>query len=177
MVKDPKFLRNGRPIKNFSLLPREFWANWLFCAVLQEIHGADITFAEGTESDDGLIVDKKTGSHIITEHVSALDVPSTSKGSMRIIESINHKIERGPEYAKGKFLIVFFEGVGEWYRNKIRESINGRHNFKAVYLIGLLDIDKKNGYEYSITELHAKDSISFKVQINYDFTDYTVTKI
>lgn len=182
MIKDPKWLRTGRDIQNFPLRPREAWANWLLCAVLQELHGTeDITFAEGTKNDDGIILDQRTGGGVITEHVAALEVPSKKPlltGESRIIAAINLKINRGDEYAKDKFLIVFFEGVGKWYRNKVRESINGRHNFKRVYLIGLLNPpDKINGYAYSVTELHEKDSISFRVHINYDFTDYTVTRI
>lgn len=45
MVKDPHFLRNGRQIQNFSLLPRDAWANWLLCVVLRDFFGHDITFA------------------------------------------------------------------------------------------------------------------------------------
>lgn len=176
-VKDPKFLQRGRDISNFSLRPREVWANWLICAVLQKIHGTeDITFTDGPESDDGVIVDKGTGGSTITEHVSALDVPSKGpllKGEARIIARIDHKIKRGSDYARGKFLVVFFDGLGKWYRSKVREAINGRHYFKGVYLVGLLKIEN-GSYSYSVTELQETDSISFKVQINPDFTDWTV---
>lgn len=181
MVKDPKWIQKGREIQNFSLRPREAWGNWLLCAVLQKVQNTkDITFGEGTENDDGIILDEKTGGTVITEHVSAMEVPSGKpipKGEARIINAINLKIKRGAEYAKDKFLIVFFDGAETWYRNKIRESINGKHNFKRIFLIGLMTIDKINGYAYSVTELYENHSISFKVQINYDFTDYTVTKL
>ena len=46
MVRNPKFLHNGRDIQNFSLRPREVWANWLLCAVMQKIHGTNMTFIE-----------------------------------------------------------------------------------------------------------------------------------
>ncbi len=177
MVKDPNFLWHGRKIENFSLLPREAWANWLFCAVLRKLHGNEITFAEDDEGD-GVIIDQKTGQYIRTEHVAAMDFPSTklSGGEARIIAAINHKIDKGSKYAKDKILIIFFDGAGAWHRNKVREAINGRHNFFKIYLIGLLSSGKE-GYEYSVTELHEKYSITFKVEINNDFNNWTVKLI
>lgn len=180
MVKDPEWLLRGRDISNFSLRPREAWANWLLCSVLQKQHGEHITFAEDEESD-GLIVDKNTGEVIITEHVSALEnsFNELPKGEDRIIDAINKKIKRGPEYAAGKWLLVFFDGAEKFYRNKIRESIYGRHNFGAVYCIGLLTSGKE-GYTYIITEFkdsHGDKSKSFKVDINADFTEWEVTEV
>lgn len=177
-VKNPQFLHNGSRIKNFSLLPREAWANWLLCVVLRNIHGEDITFAE-SPIGDGIIVNKKMKMGIVVEHVAAMDFPSSKplpKGEGRIIQAINHKIARGSEYAKNKYLVVFFDGAGEVYRNKVREAINGKHNFKGIYAIGLLRIDEK-GYAYSVTEFHEKFSTTFKVQINPEFTDWSITKM
>ena len=148
MVRNPQFLHTGRDIQNFSLRPREAWANWLLCVVLQKIHGDGITFAED-EKGDGIILDKKSGKWIMTEHVSALEIPkgrTLPKGETRIIDAINLKIAKGPEYAKNKNLIVFFDGTGEFYRNKIRENIKGRHNFNAVFCIGLLTGEKKDTF-------------------------------
>lgn len=177
MIKDPRFLKHGRDMENFSLRPREVWANWLICVVLQEIHGKDITFAED-DKDDGIIVDKRTGHRIRTEHVSALENPMNPipKGEARIIWAINHKIQRGAEYAKNKILVVFFDGAGKWYRNKVREAINDRHNFDSIYVVGLLTEDQ-NGYAYSVTKLFEKFSISFKVQINSDFTSWIINRL
>ena len=72
--------------------------------------------------------------------MSALENPFNKlpKGESRVISAINLKIDKGSEYAKGKWLVVFFDGAGEFYRNKIRENIKGRHNFGAVYCVGLL---------------------------------------
>lgn len=179
MVKEPRFLQNGRDFKNFSLRPREVWANWLLCAVLQKIYGKDITFGEDTESD-GIFLNKETGQWILAEHVSALDTPSKQnipKGEARIIKAINHKINEGPEYAKNKILIVFFDGAGNWYRNKVRENIRGRHNFMAIIGIGLLTSSDKDGYAYSVTEFYENDSITFKININKNFTNWTVSQI
>jgi len=176
MVKQLTWLQTGGEIQNFKLRPREAWANWLLCAVFQEIHGEDITFAEDADSD-GIILRKKTGQQMIMEHVSALEAPfrkDMPTGEARIIEAIDLKIKKGAQYAKGTSLVVFFDGAGSWRRDKVREAINGRHNFDTVFLIGLLSSGEE-GYAYSVTQLGEANSISFKVEINHDFTDWNVT--
>ena len=181
MVKDPRHLWNGRDIKNFSLRPREAWANWLICAVLQKIHGSYVTFAEDNNGD-GILVDIKSGNVLPTEHVSALNIPKGKKlaeGEQRIIEAINLKIARGPEYANGKSLVVFFDGAGIFYRNKVRESIYKKHEFESVFCVGLLTSDK-DGYVYTVTEFrdsYGDKSLTHKVRINESFTDWAVYQI
>lgn len=181
MVKNPAHLWNGRDLQNFSLRPREAWANWLICVVLRHTHKRDITFMED-DKGDGFIVDKERIVIIPTEHVSALNIPRGKKlpsGEQRIINAINLKIARGIEYAKGKLLVVFFDGAGEFYRNKIRESIFGRHGFEAVFCVGLLD-SGENGYSYSVTEFRDSfggQSVTHKVEICGDFTDWKITQV
>jgi len=179
-IKNPNFLIKGREFTNFSLRPREAWANWLLCVVLRKLHGENITFTEDTKGD-GFIIDKNTRETIPTEHVSALENPFNKlpKGEDRVINAINQKISKGSDYAKGKWLVVFFDGAGEFYRNKIRENIKGRHNFDAVYCIGLL-ISDENGYQYTVTEFRESSgdkSITFKVEINDYFTDWKISQI
>ena len=179
-VKNPDFLIKGREFTNFSLRPREAWANWLLCVVLRKLHGDNLTFAENPRGD-GFVVNKNTGEVIPTEHVSALENPLNPlpKGEDRVISAINLKINKGADYAKGKWLIVFFDGAGEFYRNKIRENIKGRHGFGAVYCIGLLTSDQ-NGYSYSVTEFKDSSgdkSVTFKIDINIDFTDWAISQV
>jgi len=182
LVREPDFLRTGREFTNFSLRPREAWANWILCSVLQKLHGDHITFVED-EQTDGYILDKKTGEVIPTEHVSALENEHNPQpsGEERIINAINKKINKGKEYAAGKWLVVFFDGAGEFYRNKIGENIKGRHHFGAIYCIGLLESPEESYdyYEYIVTEfLDSRDaSLSFKVRINPDFTDWEISQI
>lgn len=182
MVKNPKYLWNGRRMKNFDLLPREAWANWLISVVLSHLQKADITFMEDKVGGDGFIVDRDRNLVFQTEHVSALDIPEGKKlpsGEQRIIEAINLKIARGPKYAQNKILVAFFDGAGEFFRNKIREAIFGRHNFEAVFCVGLLDSGAE-GYSYLVTEFRdsfGDHSISHKVEINGDFTGWKVSQI
>lgn len=181
MVKNPKFLWSGRRFSNFNLLPREAWGNWLVSAVLSKIYGRDVTFADSSKGD-GFIVDRTIKSPFPIEHVSALDIPKGKKlpkGEQRIIEAINLKIAKGFDYAQGKILVAFFDGAGEFFRSKIRESIFSKHNFEAVFCAGLLTSDK-TGYSYIVTEFRdsfGDKSITHKVDINNDFTDWCVLKI
>lgn len=183
MVKDPKWLWSGRKLQNFNLLPREAWGNWLVVAVLRKLSGRDVTFADAdTDQVDGYIVDRAQKVIFPTEHVSALDIPRGKKllkGEQRIIDAINLKIARGKDYARKKILIVFFDGAGEFFRNKIRETIFGKHGFEAVFCVGLLN-SGKDGYSYIVTEFRDSfndQSITHKVGINGDFTDWSVVKI
>ena len=181
MVKNPAYLWNGRDIQNFSLRPREAWANWLIAVVLQHMHGRDITFMED-DSGDGFIVDKELKIIVPTEHVSALEIPKGQKlpsGEQRVIDAINLKIERGSDYAKDKLLVVFFDGAGEFYRSKIRESVYGKHGFEAIFCVGLLSSDE-NGYVYSVSEFRdsfGEQSVTHNVEINDEFSDWIISQV
>ena len=181
MVTNPQFLWNGRKIKNFNLLPREAWASWLICVVLRKMYSRDITFMED-DTCDGFIVDKDLKLAFPTEHVSALDIPEGKKqatGEQRVIDAINLKIARGSDYAREKILVVFFDGAGQYFRNKIRETVFGRHDFEAVFCVGLLT-SSESGYSYYVTEFRdsfGDQSVTHKVEINWNFTDWQITQI
>jgi len=181
MVKNPKWLWSGRKIQNFNLLPREAWGNWLVSVVLRKMHNRDITFAD-SEEGDGFIIDKSLKVIFPTEHVCALDIPKGKKwpiGERRAIAAISQKIDRGYDYAQGKILVAFFDGAGEFFRNKIRESVFGRHGFEAVFCVVLLN-SGKGGYSYSVSEFRdsfGNQSVTHKVEINGDFTDWKVSQI
>lgn len=177
LVKQPEFLKTGREFTNFNLRPREAWANWLLCVVLQEVNDESITFCEDPDGD-GVILSKKTGQHIRTEHVSALNTPSPTaklRNEERILNAINHKIEKGLKYAEGKVLVVFTEDAKKWYPNKVGRKIYGTHNFSDVFCVGLIDC--KTDYRYSVTQFGAMHSPTWIVKVREDFTDWEVTKL
>jgi hypothetical protein len=112
-VKNPTFLTQGKRFFNFNMLVREAWANLLICAVMEKITGERFTFQES--DGDGIIGSKDSKIAHIVEHVCAMDFPAGKqlpKGEDRVLWAINHKTKRGPEYAKGKILVVFFDGAG-----------------------------------------------------------------
>jgi hypothetical protein len=179
-VKDPQFLTQGKRFKNFDMLVREAWANFLLCVVLNEITNHDYTYREDP-GGDGIIFNKTDKTSFFVEHVCAMDFPAGKKlpaGEDRVIWAIDHKIKRGKDYAKDKSLVVFFDGAGWFRRDKIRENIYHRHDFKVIFIIGLLDTN--SGYSYSVTEYRnsfGDKSITHKVSINDDFTDWSVEQV
>ena len=180
-IKNPIFLTQGKRFSNFNMLIREAWANWLLCVVLQKLTGDPFTFQE-SEDGDGIVGNKRTKAGFVVEHVCAMDFPAGEqppKGEDRVLWAINHKVRRGTEYAKDKRLVVFFDGAGEFYRNRIRKDILGRHRFDAVFCVGLLE-SNPNGHSYSVTEFRdsfGDKSITHKVEINKNFTDWKITQI
>lgn len=178
MVENPKYLRNGREIPNFTLLPREAWGNWLLCVVLRHIHGEAVTFAED-KAGDGILIDKVSEVCFPIEHVSVLDVPSKKPklaGDQLIINAVLNKASRGEEYARGKMLLVFFEGVGMFTRQKIRENIRYKHAFRKVYSVGFVTSDHR-GYCYIVTEYNNDHSLSFTVTIAPDFNSWRIDQV
>lgn len=178
MVKNPQFLWNGRDIPNFTLRPREAWANWLICVALQEIHGDAFTFAEDKKGD-GILIDKRTGQWAHTEHIAAMDFAGKNTlpaGEQRLLQAIEKKVARGKEYAKGKFLVVFFDGAGVVHPNKVGRSMPKDHGYLGVFAVGHITSDA-SGYVYSVSELGPLHSPTYQVDINFDFTDWTVTKL
>lgn len=179
-VKNPRFLTQGIRLQNFNMLVREAWANILLCIVLRKLTGHDYTFQE--DSADGAIYNRTDKTYFPVEHVCAMDFPAGRRlpeGDARIIWAIDHKIARGATYAQGKALVVFFDGAGMFTRKNIRENIYGRHNFKAIFCIGLLEvIDSK--YSYIVTEYRdsfGEQSLSHRIDINKDFNNWEIDQI
>lgn len=172
MLKERQF--PGIPLK-----PIEVWGNWLLCAVLRKNISGEITFGFDDDGGDGVIYDRRTEWGRQTEHVSRTDNPNSPvmlpAGDARIIEGIFIKINKNYANPEHLALVVFFDGAKEWHRNKIREAINGKHKFWKIFLIGLHKKDE-NGYSYSVTELYENHSITYIVQINPDFTHWSVWK-
>jgi hypothetical protein len=165
----------------FKMRYREAWANWLFCAVLNFVSEGDFTFQEDG-SGDGIIVNRKNGHWFLVEHVSAMTYDKGQqlpKGEARVLWAINKKIEKdrkNPGYADRKTLIVFLDGAEKWYPNRVGRAIAGTHNFSAVYCIGLWS-SESNMYRYTVSDLRPHHSPTYSVEINDDFTDWTVSQL
>lgn len=164
----------------FNMRYREAWGNWLLCATLSFAHNQEHVFQDDTTAD-GAILNKVSGRWFPVEHVSALtnvNGQELPKGEARILWAINKKIEKSqknPGYAKGKSLLVFFDGAEKWYPNKVGRAINGTHEFETVYAIGLISTEN-NEYQYSVTQFSKDHSPSFTVTINKHFTSWTVVQ-
>ena len=144
---------------------------------MEHVTGARWTFQES--DGDGAIGNAETGIGHVVEHVCAMDFPAGKqppKGEERVLWAISRKTARGPEYARGKILVVFFDGAGMFVRSKIRESIFGKHHFESVICIGLLTVDD-TGYEYILTDYcdeYGDQSLSFRIKIPMDFASWRI---
>lgn len=178
-VKNPYFLTQGKRFSNFDMLVREAWGNLLICAVMEEVTGERFTFQES--NGDGIIFSRDTKEAVVVEHVCAMDFPAGNQppqGDERVLWAINKKASRGPVYAKGKILVVFFDGAGMFTRSNIRESIYGKHHFDSVICIGLLTVDN-SGYEYILTDYcdeYGDKSISYRIKIHDDFSGWSIVQ-
>lgn len=183
MVKQPKYLRVGREIPNFKQRPREAFSNLLLVFVLDYL-GKEVTFGEDGNNGDGLIINKKLREGIPVENVSIMDIPNKVKEDIKIsaeeliIKAINKKINKGEDYMEGKILTVFFEGIGEFFPNKITRLIP-KNNFFSIYGIGLLSIDNEGNYTYAVSQYSPINipTVTYKVFINKDFDDWKVARL
>jgi hypothetical protein len=180
-VKAPDFLYRGRSFRNFGLLPREVLANWLICSVgnYADTDGP-LTFATDPMGGDGLIVSRKDGKLMFTEHVfipkKALTKTTTVEDLM--IASIKHKNRKGPSYASGKHLIVFSDARGEWKPTRLATKIAGTHSFDSVWALHLEKGDAA-GYTYAAALLDLADGQApiWRLYIDGDFKSWHVERI
>lgn len=162
----------------FNLRYRETWANRLLCVTLRYAHNLDLTFGEYQDTD-WIIIDRKSGSFVITEHVAAMNFTEqdeNQKWEGKVISAINHKISKGKEYVNWKFLVVFSDGMGKRYPNKVAKTVKDKHHFKWIYCIWLITGDN-NKYVYSISQLLWDNAPTYTIEINSDFTDRKIKKI
>ncbi len=176
-VRAVRPLWNGRDFTNFSLRAREIWSLWLVCATYQRM-GTDVTFAEDFKTD-GILIDRKTGDRVYVENVAAMSFPNTSlaKNEDRVLNAIEDKIARGPEYAAGKVLVVFYDGAGRVKFNKVAKAVQGRHNFERIYLVGLVGDKKGTEYTYSVSVLNEKNTNTAVITIDPTFSSWVIVGI
>jgi len=181
VVKDPRFLRVGRDFSNFKLRPREAWANWLLCVIGNfEAGDDDLTFSTDPTGGDGLIVSKKTGKLMRTEHVfsPAQNIKDLTSAEQQIEIAIAHKIKRGRDYAKGKQLVVFSEAVGSWTPNRLAKKLVGTHYFDSIWVVALRS-SGDSGYDYTVSEMQLIGDFApiWEVKITSLFNSWQVVRV
>ena len=171
-------LWDGRPFTNFSLRAREIWTLWLLCAVMGLAHKTRATFCEDDERD-GILVDLDADAWIKVENVAVMKFKDRQplQGEQGIIDAIQKKIDKGPQYAKGVILTVFFDGIGQMYANRIAKHFSGKHHFEKIYLVGLVNDKGGAQYQYSVSDIFEQDASIYTIDITPDFSSWHVTKI
>ena len=180
-VKNPKTLYSGNKPKNFSLLPREILGNWLMCTVGNALDDkAAWTFCTDPSGGDGILIDRNTDSQMVTEHVF---VPQKylkdSHGPEDVIKNAVAKKQAkgGKAYAEGKHLIVFCEGIGKWYPNRVGKAIAGTHNFASVWAVGLDRAENADTYYYWIAQFENSHCPVVEIKIDFDKVVWLVSGI
>lgn len=183
------YIQKGRPLQTGrgipelgGMLPREMLSNWLLCVAVNSVTSPErlgfVSVPAGTVGD-GIIRDHVGGGDVLTEHVM---VPELEKNTGRaaeelILEAVNHKVMRGPEYAAGKTLVVLlFQGTEIWYPNRVSRLLPIPILFDAVWVTGLQGVLNRK-YLYNVTRLEQPHSPVWRVHINENFDGWSVEHV
>lgn len=90
------------------------------------------------------------------------------------MEAVEHKAKKGAQYAQGKMLVIFSDGIGTWLPSRVAREIVGSHHFDGVWAVGLDSADGDD-YVYSVVCLDEVPPQIFRVQIDFKKTEWTVT--
>ena len=184
IIKNPEVLYVGRELSNFHLRPREILVNWLICVVgNSEGDAGDWTFAEDPMGGDGLLVDRLTDKAWPTEHVfiRAPEPSNDDSAENLMVKAVEHKQKNGPAYAKGKYLVIFADDItdsinGRWHPDKVSERIDGRHDFRSVWAVGLERVEQ-NEYKYWIVCLDERPCPIYIVSVDVETAEWSVGRI
>jgi hypothetical protein len=180
-------IRSGRDVAQIDLRPRELVANWVLCAVLEQIQGEGrFTVTSHPSEDpsnpsqkgDGIIHDRETGRSVPTEHVmvaSARDAEGVEI-HQRILDAIQSKVNRGSDYGAGKTLVVLSEATGEWFPNRVARTLPHPLHFSDVWVVALQPPTPPYTYGVTCLDLSSGNAPTWRVSLNEDFTDWTVAQ-
>ena len=182
-IRDGMHLQSGKPFERMGgMRSREAVANWLLCAVVNYTGQRELSFTSDPTGGDGVLEDAKTGETFLTEHVM---VPPHNGGEgadahALVLDAINLKREKGGEaYARGKMLVVFLDAAaGEWFPNRVAKALPDPLYFDEVWVVGIYGVEN-GGYVYGVAQLDVSsgNAPAYKVQINADFTGWTVKQV
>ncbi len=182
-IKDGAHLQSGRPFERMGgMRSREAVANWLLCAVVNEIDERELSFVSDPVDGDGVLHDAKSGDVFPTEHVMIPRQQADGKADAHqlILKAIEHKRGKGgADYASGKTLVVFLDApVGEWFPNRVARSLPVPLLFEAVWVVGL-HVAEDGAYTYNVTllDIGAGNAPTFKVATNKTFDAWSVTTV
>jgi hypothetical protein len=184
-IRNGKHLQTGRPFKQLDdLRSREILANWLVCVAVNSVTQGDrLTFTsdpvDGPEGGDGIIYDSHTSETWRTEHVMVPNLPNSKAEDLeaQILDKVNHKWNRGADYATGKTLVVFLNVAGEpWFPNKVARRLPSPLHFNNVWVVGLNGVDDGE-YVYNVTRLSEGGAPVWRVRIGKDFDTWRVEQV
>ncbi len=181
-IRNAKTILNGRK-GNVGMLPREVIANWLMAVVLNSEEESDPWMPCGDPSQDadggdGILYNRETGRSYVMEHVLAYEFSSSGAVSEETFRSaVEHKTKKGAQYAAGKNLIVFCEGIGKFYPNRLAKDLSGTHDFSALWTIALSTTDGNDDYQYAVFNLDQLPAPGFLVSLDLAESAWSVSRL
>ena len=183
-IKDGRHLKTGKPFKSMNALrSREMLGNWLLCVVGNFNHGKEdliISSSPDEVGGDGLISSlSDETAFIVTEHVYVPPSEGAKVGDLVEAAVLKKAGKGGAAYAKGKSLVVFCEGGGQWWPNKVARAITGKHDFDEVWVFALKQHREEGTYAYNVALLDVRhgDAPVWNVDIDVDFERWAVARV
>ncbi len=183
-IQNGEHLQTGRGFKSFNDgRSRELLANWLLCVAINSTTTPErLTFCSDPTGGDGIIYDTVTKETWLTEHVMVPTIPGDSAADdleKLILNMIEHKRNRGPDYAARKTLIVFLNRAGPaWKPNVVAKQLPDPLLFEAAWVIGLNAVNERK-YSYNITrlDLSGGNAPTWRVHLAEDFSSWSVEPV
>ena len=181
-IAQPRNLWSGPKVEKVDLLPREILGNWMICAALNHEFGEErFTIAAEPQGSvgDGIILDKKTKiGELPTEHCLIPQNTQDKPLDILIEEAVAHKMKKGKAYAKGRTLVLFSEGNGEWLPNKVAWQIVEKHAFHQVWMVHLIGVfSGKYSYGVCLLDASQSDAPIWRIRLQRHFESWRVKRV
>lgn len=175
ILSTPGSLKKGSKWKNIGLSSRECLGLFLVCLAGRELTGDDWTVASDPETDDGVVVCRtppREGGAFATEQTY---IPSFKQGDINslVIEAIEAKSSRGPNYGKDRHLVVYCDKTGPLDLQAIKGGIALNNVFFSYWVIARMS---PTNWEYLVANIKATVDIprAFQVTIRDDFKGWEI---
>lgn len=189
ILKNPSYIKNGRPFKNIKLRPREVLGAFLICILIRYLSNQDWTIARDPENGDGVIIcmDKNRlyeGAFLEQVYVPRINNEQQIESS-EIINKIQLEIQKkhskGNDYIKHRHLVIFLDIEGGLDHQKIKSYIQGLEPaFDSYWLFANYE---RPGDAYSFivflirAEFEKDEPAAYSVKIGQDFRSWTINLI
>lgn len=178
-------LISGRGFENFGdMRPREALGNLLVCLAANGGEEGPFGFSSDPIGGDGIIINRVTQETYPTEHVMVLcragQPRPADPAEDLILNGITRKNDRGRDYAAGKMLVVFVEGLqSEFHPNRLARRLPDPFHFSDLWLVALQEPVTDGSYRYGVARLSDgpnRPAPIYSVHIAPSFEEWTVTQ-
>lgn len=188
ILKNPSYIKNGRPFTNIKLRPREILGAFLVCILIRHLSNQEWTIARDPEDGDGVIIcmdQSRLHEGAFLEQVYVPRVKKENLSTSKIVNKIQLEVQKkhskGQNYIKNRHLVIFLDVEGSFDHQKIKSYIdNLKPSFDSYWLFANY---KKPGetFNYIMFLLRAeseKDEPSaYSVKLGQDFRSWKIERM